>query len=69
MTVQGKHPLPATEGDRVRFTVKPLTGETLTGEGTFSLCWFGVEEVWDVTLDDGQVVHVHPGLGETMESV
>lgn len=54
----------------MRFTVKgrgffPMQ----TGEGTFTLCWFGVAEVWNVTLDDGSVVHVYPDMGEAMERV
>lgn len=61
MTVKGVYPIEAEYGDRVRFATK-----TLQGEGTFVLAWLGIEEVWDVKLDDGHTVHVYPYFGDTM---
>lgn len=64
MTTKGYYPLLAEYGDRVYFTSKALMGE-----GTFVLAWCGIEEVWDVKLDNGSTIHIYPGLGETMVSL
>jgi hypothetical protein len=57
-------------GQRVRFHRHPgpakLVSE-LKGEGVFELAWLGIEECWEIRLDDGEQVSLFPCFGDTME--
>lgn len=64
---------PVAPGQRVRF--RRLEGQfgyddpELEGEGTFVRYRRDREECWDVELDDGEVIHVVPAYGDTMEAI
>ena len=68
--VRGQFPIPAEYGQRVRFHRQPvLHFPELRGEGVFVLAWLGVEEVWEIVMDDDSRVGLHPCFGDSMEPV
>lgn len=42
---------------------------TESGRGILQLVWYGVEEVIDIKRQDGTILHLYPGLGETAKIV
>ena len=58
---QGYYVPPCEYGERVWWR-----SDGLSGEGTYVLCWLGIEECWDVRIDNSDTAHVHPALGDEM---
>jgi hypothetical protein len=73
--VRGRYPVPAEYGQRVRWFRTAAPGRhaerrvTAAGQGVFRLCWLGIEETWDVELDDGSTVSLYPVFGDMMEPI
>lgn len=54
-------------GDRVRYRTSGTFHPSVEGEGTVTLIWLGIEECFDVALDDGTEIHLYPALRDIIE--
>lgn len=68
MTVQGRYEVPAAKGSRVTWArwTRGAAWPWAYGEGTFVLCYLGIEETWVVEADDGRQISLFPCFGDQM---